>query len=180
MSRPRRPTAMRALLIAAVLVLAGPAAADTLKVGDKLAELDVATDANGKSFKLRSLKGKWVVLTVGASWCKPCRKELPTWDKMAGLMKGKAVFVAVNLDDDIKDGKRFTRQLKLKNMKVVYMPQDKSAVSARYGADTMPTTFVFGPRQVVKYRKDGFAERDPEGEYKRFRAALAKLMKKRK
>jgi thiol-disulfide isomerase/thioredoxin len=180
MTPGRRPSGMRALVIATCLAFAGaaPAAADVLRVGDKVAELDVAIDDAGKAFKLRSLKGKWVVLTVGASWCKPCKKELPTWDKMAGLMKDKAVFVAVNLDNDLADGKRFNKQLKLKNMKLVYMSPEKSAVSARYGADTMPTTFVFDPNGVVKHRKDGFAERDPDGEYKKFRAELDRLLRK--
>jgi thiol-disulfide isomerase/thioredoxin len=176
MTGAARLTTMRAFVILALL--AGSASADVLKVGDKVAELDVATDEAGKSYKLKSLKGKWVVLTVGASWCKPCKKELPTWDKMAANMKGKdVVFVAVNVDNDIADGKKFNKQLGLKNMKVVYMPQEKSAASARYGAETMPTTFVFDPNQVVKFRKDGFTERDADGEYKKFRAELDKLIK---
>lgn len=172
-----RPTGMlRMLLVMALLAIAAPAGAGVLKVGDKMAELDVATDAKGKSFKLKSLKGKWVVLTVGASWCKPCKKELPTWDKMAGNMKDKAVFVAINVDNDPEDGKKFNKQLKLKNMTLVYLPQEKSAASARYGAETMPTTFVFDPNGVVKYRKDGFAERDADGEYKKLRGELDKLL----
>jgi thiol-disulfide isomerase/thioredoxin len=165
------------LTVAALLALAAPAAADVLKVGDKAAELDVATDASGHAFKLRSLKGRWIVLTIGASWCKPCRKELPTWDKMAGALKGKVTFVAVDVDNDREDGVRFHDQLKLRNMVRVYLPQERSAASARYGSDTMPTTFVFDPKLVVKYRKDGFADRDASGEYKKLRAALQKLIK---
>jgi thiol-disulfide isomerase/thioredoxin len=171
-----RLTTMRVLVILAML--AGTASAEVLKVGDKVAELEVATDAGGKSFKLKSLKGKWIVLTIGASWCDPCKVELPTWDKMAGNMNGKATFVAINIDNDIADGKKFNGKLGLKNMKLVYMPQEKSAASARYGSDTMPTTFVFDPNGVVKYRKDGFQKRDPDGEYKKFRAELDKLLKK--
>lgn len=174
----RRMTMSRVMIaVALVLGLAAPVAADVLKVGDKAVELDVATDAAGRSFKLRSLKGRWIVLTIGASWCKPCRKELPTWDKMAGLMKGKVTFVAVDVDNDRDDGKRFHDQLKLRNMVRVYLPQERSAASARYGSDTMPTTFVFDPHLVVKYRKDGFADRDASGEYKKLRAALQKLIK---
>ena len=48
------------MILAAVLVMASRAAyADELKVGDRLAELDTATDVAGKSFKLKALKGKW-------------------------------------------------------------------------------------------------------------------------
>jgi thiol-disulfide isomerase/thioredoxin len=156
------------------MLLTGSAAAQgVLNVGEKVAELDVGKDEAGKDFKLKSLKGKWVVITIGASWCSPCKKELPTWDKMAGNMTGKAVFVAINADNDPKDGKKFNNTLKIKNMTRVYLPADKSAVVARYGAETMPTTFVVDPNGVVKFRKDGFQERDPEGEYKKFRGVLS-------
>src|SRR5262245_39787690 len=112
--------------VVAVLLTAGSARADVLKVGDRLAELDVATDAGGKPIKLKQLKGNWVAVTVGASWCRPCAKELPTWDKIAGELKGKIVFVAIAIDDEVEDGKRFHDKLKLKNMQRVYMPSNKS------------------------------------------------------
>src|SRR5215813_4856382 len=127
-----RPSAMRCLPIARVAVLtavlAAPAVAraDVLKVGDRLAELDVATDAAGKPVRLKAFKGKWVVLTVGADWCKPCAKELPTWDRLAGELKGKIVFLAVDIDDDVAVGKRFHDKLKIRNMERVYLPSEKS------------------------------------------------------
>src|SRR4051794_20752583 len=100
MSVAVRRMGMRLMLAAVALVaLAAPARAGVLGVGDKLAELDVATDAAGKSFKLKTLKGKWVLITVGAAWCKPCAKELPAWDKLAGILKGKITFIAVSVDD---------------------------------------------------------------------------------
>jgi thiol-disulfide isomerase/thioredoxin len=177
MSLAARLSRMR-LAILGVLALAlsaAPANADILKVGDKLAELDIAVDGSGKSFKLKSLKDKWVVITIGASWCKPCKEELPTWDKMAGLLGDKVVFVAINADNKIADGKKFNEKLKLKNMKLVYLPADKSATVERYGSDTMPTTFVADGKGVVRFVKNGFSERDKDGEYKKFRAKLSDL-----
>ena len=179
MMAPTRHTTMRSLVLTSVLatlLFAAPASADILKVGDKLAELDVAKDAGGKSFKLKALKDKWVVITIGASWCKPCKKELPQWEKMAGMLKDKGVvFVAINADNDTADGKKFNEQLKLRNMTLVYLPADKSAVVERYGADTMPTTFVADGKGVVRFVKNGFNERDPDGEYKKFRTKLSEL-----
>ena len=70
--------------IALLLLLAATAtaSADELKVGDRLAELDTATDAGGHAFRVKATKG-WKMLTFGASWCKPCAKELPAWDGIA-------------------------------------------------------------------------------------------------
>lgn len=169
---------MRALAVLFVLGLsATSASAESLKVGDRLAELDIAVDAQGKPFKLKAFKGKWVLVTVGAEWCKPCAKELPAWDKLQPEWRSKITFVAINIDDEIEDGKRFNKKLKLKNLTLVYMPADKSAVVAKYGADNMPTTYVADPKGVVRYVKAGFEKGDADGEIKKLRAQLAKLIK---
>ncbi|HEX3764977.1 MAG TPA: TlpA disulfide reductase family protein [Kofleriaceae bacterium] len=179
-----RPTAMRALrltaslaAVAAALLLSSTARADVLKVGDRLAELDVATDGNGKPVKLKSYKGKWVVVTVGADWCKPCAKELPTWDKLAGELRGKVVFVAVDIDDEIDVGKKFHDKLKLRNMVRAYLPSEKSGVAGNYGSDHMPATFVGDPQGVVRLVREGFEAGDSDGEYKKFKDQLARLVK---
>lgn len=183
MSGFARPIAhMRSVVLAltACLVLAlsaGSASAQALKVGDRLAELDIAVDGAGKSFKLKSYKGKWILVTVGAEWCKPCAKELPAWDKLAPEFKNKITFIAINIDDNIDDGKKFNKKLKLTNLKLVYMPADKSAVVAKYGSDNMPTTFVIDPQGVVRYVKAGFEKGDVSGETKKMRAQLTKLLK---
>jgi thiol-disulfide isomerase/thioredoxin len=176
---------MRALIVMIVswvglcAVGAGATArADVLKQGDRLAELDVAVDAGGKPVKLKAFKGKWVVVTVGADWCKPCAKELPTWDRLAGeLDPKKVVFVAVDIDDEIEVGKKFHDKLKLKNMMRVYMPSDKSGVAGSYGSDHMPATFVADGKGVVRLVREGFEAGDASGEYKKFKDALDKLLK---
>jgi thiol-disulfide isomerase/thioredoxin len=183
-----RPTAMRTRLavtacfgaafgLALGAATATTARADVLKVGDRLAELDVAVDPGGKPVKLKAYKGKWVVLTVGADWCKPCAKELPTWDRLAGELAGKVVFVAVDIDDDIAVGKKFHDKLKLRNMVRAYMPSDRSGVAGNYGSDHMPSTFVADGQGVVRLVREGFEAGDADGEYKKFKDALARLVK---
>ncbi len=168
---------LRIIALAAVLLASGAAQADVLKVGDRLAELDIAVDGAGKSFKLKAFKGKWVLVTVGAEWCKPCAKELPTWDKLAGELKDKITFIAIGIDDEIEDAKRFHKKLKLKNMTLVYLPSAKSGVVASYGSDTMPTTFIADKSGVVRVVKKGFEQGDQGGELKKMRDELAKLIK---
>ncbi|HEU4733615.1 MAG TPA: TlpA disulfide reductase family protein [Kofleriaceae bacterium] len=160
-------------------MLAAPQAAraDVLKVGDRLAELDVAVDAAGRPVKLKAYRGRWVVLTVGADWCKPCAKELPTWDKLAGELKGKVTFFAIDIDDEIDVGKRFHDKLKIRNMQRVYLPAEKSGVAGNYGSATMPSTFVADPQGVVRHVQAGFEAGDADGEYRKLKGALAKLVK---
>ena len=170
---------LRTLLVGFALLAATatPVLADVLKVGDRLAELDTAVDAKGKAVKLKAFRNKWVVVTVGAAWCKPCAKELPTWDKLAAELAGKVSFVAIGIDDEIDTSKRFHQKLKLKHMSLVYMPASKSGVVASYGSDTMPTTFVADPRGVVRLVRRGFEAGDASGELKKLRADLQKLVK---
>ncbi|MEJ7598030.1 MAG: TlpA disulfide reductase family protein [Kofleriaceae bacterium] len=178
MTRGRRLKAMRLVIaIGLLLAVASPAVADVLKVGDRAAELDVAVDGNDRPFRLKSLKGKWVLVTMGADWCGPCKKELPTWDKVAGDVKGKVTFVAINVNNDKADGKKFNKKLKLANMTLVYMPEEKSGVAPRYGAETMPSSFLIDPQGVVRLVRAGFDERDAAGESKRLKADFAKLVK---
>jgi len=160
-----------AICSAATIAHAGP-----LGVGDPVVELQSAVDANGKVVKLKSYSGKRFIVTVGAEWCKPCAKELPTWDKLAvdAKVKGKVTFVAVDVDDDPADGKRFHKKLGLKNMKLVYMPSS-SAAAAKYGSAAMPSTFVIDPKGVVRHVKGGFEAGDAGGEMKALRSALTKL-----
>jgi thiol-disulfide isomerase/thioredoxin len=172
-----RPRLMRIAVVALALMLSGGVAgADVLRVGEKLVELDGGVDDAGKAFRFKALHGKWVVVTIGASWCKPCKKELPTWDKLAATYGDKITFVAINVDEDPADGRRFNAALKLKHLKLVYL-SPKAAAAARYGADTMPSTFVANAEAVVRFRKDGFQERDPDGEYRKLKAEIDRWLK---
>jgi thiol-disulfide isomerase/thioredoxin len=117
-----------------------------------------------------------VLVTVGAEWCKPCAKELPAWDKLAPEFKDKVSFIAINIDDNSDDGKKFFKKLKIANLAMVFMPADKSAVVAKYGSDNMPTTFVADPQGVIRYVRAGFEKGDVSGETKKMRAQLSKLL----
>jgi thiol-disulfide isomerase/thioredoxin len=164
-------------VLAGVLAFGGRARADELKVGDRVSELESAVDAGGKPFRIKALKGKWVMLTFGASWCKPCAKELPAWDKLAPDWKDKVAFVAVDLDSKTDDGKRFhDKDVKLKNMLRAYLSPD-SAVAARYGSDHMPTTVLADPQGVIRYIRGGFEKGDVDGEVKLMREQLTKLVR---
>ena len=175
MTGGRRLRGMRALAILFVMAMAAPAHAD-LKVGDRVKELDVAVDAGDKPFKLKAVSG-WKFVSANAAWCEPCKKELPQWDKLQAALGSKITFIALSLDNDVKDGKAFHKKLKLKSMKLVYMPEEKSAVAASYGASTMPASYVIDPEGVVKYVHKGFDPRNAAGEYKKMKERLEKLTK---
>jgi peroxiredoxin len=151
---------MRSLLAAAFLLgLATPAKAE-VKEGDRFVELDVAKTAAGKKFRLKDQAGKWVLYTFGAKWCKPCAKELPAWDKLAPKYAGKVVFVAVNINNKPDEGKAFMSSLHLKNLLVVFLPDEQSAAMKSYDPDHMPSTFVIDPKGIVRLVQYGYDKGD--------------------
>ena len=160
------------LSIATAVTLAASPALAEVKKGDKFVELDAKT-ANGKHFRLKDMAGKWVLYTFGASWCAPCAKELPAWDKVAPKFQGKVLFVAVNIDNKIEEGKDFIASLKLKHVFPVYLPEDSSPAMKSYDPGHMPSTFVIDPKGVVQLVKYGY----DKGEEDKLAAALTELIK---
>jgi thiol-disulfide isomerase/thioredoxin len=162
------------IFVALFALVAGAAvAAAEVKVGDRAPELTGAKDAAGRAFKLKALRGKWVVMTFGGSWCKPCKKELPAWDKLAVKWAGKVVFVAVNLDNDPKKGKKFMDGLKLKNLIRVYAPESSTTAADIYSPPIQPSSYVIDPKGIVMELHQGYEGGD-DGKMHR---ALEKLTK---
>src|ERR1041385_4024681 len=108
-----RRTHIVAAVAAAALSLAAPTAGPAVagvKKGDRAAEFVQVLDAAGKPVSLRSLVDSIVVVTFGASWCGPCKKELPALEKLAQRYqqrRARVVFLAVNVDSDLGKGKKF-------------------------------------------------------------------------
>src|SRR5262245_30695936 len=65
---------------------------------------------SGRPLKLSSLRGKVVVLDFCASWCVPCKKELPALDTLAKRLtaaRKDVVILAVNIDKERAKAERF-------------------------------------------------------------------------
>jgi thiol-disulfide isomerase/thioredoxin len=151
-----------AVALAATLAVAAPArsAHAEVKQGDRAPELENAKTAAGGKFRLREHRGKWVALTFGGSWCKPCKKELPAWDKLAAKYRGRVLFVAVNIDLDPAKGKKFLDGLKIAQMTRVYMPENKTTSVDSYDPGTFPSTFLVDPNGVVRVVHKGYESGD--------------------
>lgn len=161
-----------AVALAVIVSVATPAAAE-VKEGDRAPELDGAKDARGKAFKLKGYRGGWVVMTFGGSWCKPCKKELPAWDRLAGKWAGKVTFVAVNLDNDPAKGKKFMDGLKVRTMTRVYAPEESTPAADVYSPPKQPSTYVVDPKGIVRELHEGYVG----GDEKRLDALLRSLVK---
>lgn len=71
----------------------------------------ILKDVNGASINLQSFKGKKVFFNLWASWCPPCRVEMPSIQKLAqSIDTGKVAFVLLSLDHEFEKAKRYLQR----------------------------------------------------------------------
>jgi len=82
-------------------------------------------DTNGKNVSLDDLKGKYVYVDVWATWCAPCKREIPLLKKLVEEYKGKdIVFVSMSIDK-MADKEKWLKMVKDEKLQGVQIMADK-------------------------------------------------------
>lgn len=117
-------------------------ATDKLVANDKDVEAADFTlqDAKGKKWNLRSLRGKILVVNFWATWCPPCRVELPALDAIASKYAAQDVVVLAITDEDIAKVNSVLPMDKL-HFTVLFDPNHKAATA--FHVDGLPKTVFF-------------------------------------
>ena len=110
------------------------------------------TDEAGSAVRLSDFRGKPVVLNFWASWCPPCRKEMPDFDKAHRELGGEVMFMMVNCGDDAPDGMRFVQDLGY-GFPVYFDTQDEGTTA--YGVTGIPATFFINAEGSIVSNKVG-------------------------
>jgi peroxiredoxin len=114
-------------------------------------------DIKGKNVKLSSFKGKVIILDFWATWCPPCRAEIPSFVELQKQYQKKGLsIIGVALDDNEKV-KKFARDYSINYTLVI----GSEKVQIQYGGVTaIPTTFVIGKDFRIKKQYVGLIEKE--------------------
>ncbi len=116
-------------------------------------------DANGKIVNLQDFKGKTVFVNLWATWCGPCRREMPSIESLSKKLAGKKVeFVMLSLDDD------FTKALNYSKSSNLTLPMYYPAANLPplFNVDGIPATFIFDKKGELIHNIQGSINYDTE------------------
>ena len=128
---------------------------------------------DGGSVQLSQLKGNVILLNVWATWCGPCKLELPLVQKMYDTYSDRNfVVVSVNVDADRRKVVSFLKQFNI-SLPVYYAaPEDAGPLTA----GGIPSTFILSPDRTMVDRAVGYS---PEWEA-RWKKVVEKYLKPKK
>ncbi|RME09993.1 MAG: TlpA family protein disulfide reductase [Ardenticatenia bacterium] len=112
------------------------------------------TDASGRTWTEADFKGRTLVLNFWASWCGPCRQELPELQTMARTYADQGVIVLlINTDEPPQVVERFLRE---EGLTLPYTIDTDGRWQQRYHVRALPTTLVFAPDGDMTARITGW------------------------
>ncbi len=115
----------------------------------------------GSSVKLSSLKGKVVIIDFWASWCEPCKVELPILNKMYKKFQGKGLeIIGVNEDKEVKEANSFLKEFPLQL--TLLADGQKAEVLKKLEVAGLPVTYVLDKKGKVFKIHKGFKDGDVE------------------
>jgi len=110
----------------------------------------------GRKIGMNDLKGKLVLLNFWATWCPPCRLEMPSMEKLYREYKGKGLeVVAMNFMEGLEPINKFLKENKFSF--TVLLDSD-AKVSERYGVHALPVTFLIGRKGNMLVRSIGYKD----------------------
>jgi thiol-disulfide isomerase/thioredoxin len=158
--------AVRGIVLAATLLLASCATGGTggggqaNQVGLPAPEITVQR-ISGKPVSLSNYRGQVVLLDIWASWCGPCKQELPMLDEIASRLHHRGVeILAVSVDQERENVVKF---LGARGHWALTIAHDsKGEIADRLQPDKMPTSYIIDRQGIIRYVNYGFVPSDAQ------------------
>lgn len=116
-----------------------------LEAGAKAPDFELKT-LTGETVKLSSLKGKKVMLNFWATWCPPCKAEMPDLEKLYKQKDNDLVILAVNIDPQL-DVKGFAKEY---GITFPILLDEDDSVNERYQIISIPTTYFIDRDGIIQ------------------------------
>ncbi|GBU28046.1 thiol-disulfide oxidoreductase ResA [Treponema sp. R8-4-B8] len=105
---------------------------------------------DGTKISLSQFKGKVIFLNFWATWCGPCRSEMPSMEAVYKRLKDKGFeILAINLGDSRSEVSAFMNEYKLSFPAIL---DEKSATGYHYNVQAIPTTYIIDRRGLIVAR----------------------------
>ena len=161
---------MKPLLCGLALVLSVTSTVSALAPGNTPPAIDMP-DLDGNKVDLSELKGKVVLIDFWASWCGPCKQEMPVLEELhKKYAKQGLVIIGVNIDNNPKKMNNFLKGSPA-TFRIVH--DRKLDVAAKYEPATMPSSYFIGKDGKIRYVHEGFKKKDAADLEKRIKTLLA-------
>lgn len=149
--------ALFALLAASCSALSGDAAASVTgepRVGSPAPDFTLQ-DLNGKKVSLKDFEGRPVMVNFWASWCGPCKVEMPHMQAAERELRESTGFVilAINLGEDKKTAEGFLTKNNFDF--IALLDGDRSVAQSKYKLIGLPTSFFIDKQGVIKEIQTG-------------------------
>lgn len=125
----------------------------------------------GQNINLTEQRGNIILINFWASWCGPCRKEMPVLQELQDKYQDLGVQVwGINVEQENQAGRDFLANLEL-SFSIFFDETNK--LSATYQVEAMPTTVIVDRDGIVRYIYRGFKD----GYGKKYAKAIKKLIR---
>ena len=145
---------LKTLLLGAILVIFAASSLASSSLEGQVAPDFVLKSASGENLRLSEYRGDVVMINFWATWCGPCRQEMPLLDELYGRYQRVGFkLLGINIDDDSRRAMKMVQELGV-TFPVLF--DENKEVSKLYKVDAMPVTILVDREGQVRHVHHGY------------------------